>query len=78
MNNFNLKKYLVEGKLTEQEEEMDFSYTELTDDEKDMVSDVLEDIYEKINPTNDIKKYTGLFKFIDAWFEARGGIGSGA
>ena len=78
MDNFDLRKYLVEGKLTEQEEEIDFSYTELTDDEKDMVSDVLEDIYEKINPTNDIKKYTGLFKFIDSWFEARGGIGSGA
>ena len=52
-------------------------YTELTDEEKDLVDDILEEIYEKINPTNDIKKYTGLFKYIDAWFEAKGGIGSG-
>ena len=78
MENFDLKKYLAEGKLTEQEEEMDFSYTELTDDEKDMVSDVLGDLYKKINPTHDIKRYTGLFKFIEGWFEAIGGIGSGA
>ena len=51
MENFDLKKYLAEGKLTEQEEEMDFSYTELTDDEKDMVSDVLGDLYKKIYRT---------------------------
>ena len=58
-------------------EKLSPEHTELTDEEKDLVDDILEDIYEKINPTNDMKKYTGLFKYIDAWFEAKGGIGSG-
>ena len=57
--------------------ELSPEHTELTDEEKDLVDDMLEEIYEKINPTNDMKKYTGLFKYIDAWFEAKGGIGSG-
>tara|TARA_Y100001973_G_C5163828_1_gene314979 strand:+ start:242 stop:718 length:477 start_codon:yes stop_codon:yes gene_type:complete len=54
----------------------DPSHTELNDDEKDFVGDILEEIYEKINPTHDIKKYTGLFKYVEAWFEDKGGIGS--
>ena len=60
-----------------EQEELSSEYTELTDEEKDLVDDMLEEVYEKINPTNDMKKYTGLFKYIDAWFEAKGGIGSG-
>ena len=70
MDNFNLKKYLAEGKL--HEEEMDLSYTELTDDEKDDVSDMMDVIYTKINPEGGMKKNTGLFRFIDAWFESKG------
>ena len=57
--------------------ELETSPTELTDEEKDLVDDMLEEVYEKINPTNDMKKYTGFFKYIEAWFEAKGGIGSG-
>ena len=53
-------------------EEMDLSYTELTDDEKDDVSDVMDAIYTKINPEGDMKKNTGLFRYIDAWFESKG------
>ena len=60
-----------------EQEELPPEYTELTDEAKDLVDDMLEEIYEKINPTNDMKIYTGLFKYIDAWFEAKGGIGSG-
>ena len=70
MDNFNLKKYLAESKL--HEEEMDLSYTELTDDEKDDVSDMMDVIYTKINPEGGMKKNTGLFRFIDAWFESKG------
>ena len=69
-DNFDYKKYLAEGKL--QEEEMDLSYIELTDDEKDDVSDMMNDLYSKINPKGDMKKNTGLFRYIDAWFESRG------
>jgi len=70
MDKFNLRKYLAEGKLSE--EEMDLSYTELTDDEKDDVGDMMDNIYSKINPEGDMKKNTGLFKYIDAWFESKG------
>ena len=70
MDNFDLRKYLAEGKLNE--EEMDFSYTELSNDEKDEVSDMMNVIYNKINPKGDMKKNTGLFKYIDAWFESKG------
>ena len=52
--------------------EMDLSYTELTDDEKDGVGDMMNNIYSKINPEGDMKKNTGLFKYIDAWFESKG------
>ena len=45
---------------------------ELTDDEKDDVSDVMDAIYTKINPEGDMKKNTGLFRYIDAWFESKG------
>ena len=70
MENFDLKKYLAENKL--HEEEMDLSYTELSDDEKDEVSDMMDAIYSKINPEGDMKKNTGLFRYIDAWFESKG------
>ena len=70
MDNFDLKKYLAEGKLNE--EKMDLSYTELTDDEKDDVGDMMNNIYSKINPEGDMNKNTGLFKYIDAWFESKG------
>ena len=53
--------------------ELETSPTELTDEEKDMVSDALEGIYVRINPTNDIEKYTALSKFVDGWFEVHGG-----
>ena len=70
MDKFDLKKYLSEGKINE--EEMDLSYTELSDDEKDEVSDMMDVIYSKINPKGDMKKNTGLFRYIDAWFESKG------
>ena len=70
MDNFDLKKYISEGKINE--EEMDLSYTELSDDEKDEVSDMMDVIYSKINPKGDMKKNTGLFRYIDAWFESKG------
>ena len=70
MDKFDLKKYLAENKL--HEEEMDLSYTELSDDEKDEVSDMMDVIYSKINPKGDMKKNTGLFRYIDAWFESKG------
>ena len=70
MKDFDLKKYLAENKL--HEEEMDLSYTELSDDEKDEVSDMMDAIYSKINPEGDMKKNTGLFRYIDAWFESKG------
>ena len=70
MDNFDYKKFLAEGKL--HEEEMDLSYTELSDDEKDEVSDMMDVIYSKINPKGDMKKNTGLFRYIDAWFETKG------
>tara|TARA_Y100000592_G_scaffold44165_1_gene70000 strand:- start:278 stop:520 length:243 start_codon:yes stop_codon:yes gene_type:complete len=64
-------------KSLHEQEELPPEYTELTDEEKDFVDDILEEVYKKINPTNDMKKYTGFFKYIEAWFEAKGGIGSG-
>jgi hypothetical protein len=67
---YRFKKYLAEGKLNE--EKMDLSYTELTDDEKDDVGDMMNNIYSKINPEGDMNKNTGLFKYIDAWFESKG------
>ena len=70
MKDFDLKKYLAENKL--HEEEMDLSYTELSDDEKDEVSDMMDAIYSNINPEGDMKKNTGLFRYIDAWFESKG------
>ena len=47
--------------------------TELTDEEKDLVDDMMDNISKRINPTNDVKKSTALFKYIDGWFEVQGG-----
>ena len=67
---FNIHEWQAKRRLLNEQEQPGL---ELTDEEKDMVSDTLEDIYARINPTNDIEKYTALFKYIDGWFEVHGG-----
>ena len=46
---------------------------ELTDEEKDLVDDVMDNLSKRINPTRDIEKSTALFKYIDGYFEVQGG-----
>ena len=56
-----------------EQEELPPEYTELTDEEKDLVDDMMDNIFKRINPTKDIEKSTALFKYIDGWFEVQGG-----
>ena len=53
--------------------ELETSPTELTDEEKDLVDDMMDNIFKRINPTKDIEKSTALFKYIDGYFETLGG-----
>tara|TARA_Y100000592_G_scaffold101051_1_gene184975 strand:- start:2037 stop:2459 length:423 start_codon:yes stop_codon:yes gene_type:complete len=46
---------------------------ELTDEEKDLVDDMMDNMFKRINPTKDIEKSTALFKYIDGYFETLGG-----
>jgi hypothetical protein len=57
--------------------ELETSPTELTDEEKDYVDDMMGVIKRKIvnsvSPDNKVEKTTALFKYIDGWFEVQGG-----
>jgi hypothetical protein len=74
MDNFNLKKYLAESKLLK-EDLFDGNHPSdvFTDDQLDMVSDELQDMYDTLNlrgeEGTDAVKSDALFNFIQGWFE---------
>ena len=74
MDNFNLKKYLAESKLLKE----DLSWSShpsdvFTDEELDMISDTLQDMYDTLDlrgeEGTDAVKSDALFNFIQGWFE---------
>jgi hypothetical protein len=56
MDNFNLKKYLKEDKLNENE-------SILSDEEKDLASNMLQKMHQQLNPTLDIEKSREIMDF---------------
>ena len=64
MENFNLKKYLAEGKLIKEE-----STEVFTDAELDMASEMLMDMYDKLGLEDSVERSDALFKVIEAFFE---------
>jgi len=64
MENFDLKKYLAEGKLHENHPSEVF-----TDAELDMASEMLMDMFDKLGLENNVEKSDALIKYINGWFE---------
>ena len=56
MDNFNLRKYLAEGKLNENE-------SLLSDEEKDLASDMLVKMNQQLNPDLDLEKSKEILDF---------------
>jgi hypothetical protein len=56
MDNFNLKKYLKEDKLNENE-------SILSDEEKDLASNMLQKMHQQLNPTLDVEKSREIMDF---------------
>jgi len=56
MENFDLKKYLKEGKLNENE-------SILSDEEKDLASNMLQKMHQQLNPTLNIEKSREIMDF---------------
>jgi len=56
MDNFNLKKYLKEDKLNENE-------SILSDEEKDLASNMLQKMHQQLNPTLNIEKSREIMDF---------------
>ena len=75
MDNFDLKKYLAESKLLK-EDLFDGNHPSdvFTDEQLDMVSDTLQDMYDTLNlrgeEGTDVDKSDALFTFIEGWFES--------
>jgi len=56
MKDFDLKKYIAEGKLNENE-------SGLSDEEKDLASNMLEKMHRELNPTLDVEKSREIMDF---------------
>jgi len=75
MDKFDLKKYLAESKLLK-EDLFDGNHPldVFTDEQLDMVSDTLQDMYDTLNlrgeEGTDVDKSDALFTFIEGWFES--------
>ena len=63
MDNFDLKKYIAEGKLHENHPSEVF-----TDVELDMASEMLMDMFDKLGLENNVEKSDALVKYINGWF----------
>lgn len=73
MNNFDLKKYLAEGKLNE---EPNHPSDVFTDEQLDYITDTLRDMYETLGladeedpSSTDVTKSDALFAAIEGFFE---------
>ena len=73
MENFDLKKYLAEGKLNE---EPNHPSDVFTDEQLDYITDTMMDMYEKLGladendpSTTDVVKSDALFAAIEGFFE---------
>ena len=69
MDNFDLKKYLAEGKINEDEIEI------FSDDELDYISDTMIEMYEKLGldaggGETDVKKAIALSNRIESFFQS--------
>ena len=69
MDNFDLKKYLAEGKINEDEIEI------FSDDELDYISDTMIEMYEKLGldaggGETDVKKAIALSDRIESFFQS--------
>tara|TARA_Y100000592_G_scaffold97515_1_gene168412 strand:+ start:377 stop:1111 length:735 start_codon:yes stop_codon:yes gene_type:complete len=71
---FDIHEWQAKQRLLKEQEQLSL---ELTDEEKDLVDDMMDNISKRINPTNDVEKSTALFKYIDGWFEVQGGTYEG-
>ena len=67
---FSIHDWQAKQRLLNEQEQLGL---ELTDEEKDLVDDMMDNMSKRINPTNDVEKSTALFKYIDGWFEVQGG-----
>ena len=67
---FNIHDWQAKQRLLKEQKQLGL---ELTDEEKDLVDDMMDNMSKRINPTNDIEKSTALFKYIDGYFETLGG-----
>lgn len=65
MDNFDLKKYLVEGKLLKENHPSEV----FTDDELDMASEMLMNMFDRLGLENNVEKSDALAKYINSWFE---------
>jgi hypothetical protein len=73
MKNFDLKKYLIEGKLNEAPKHPSDVFT---DEQLDYITDTMMDMYEKLGladendpSTTDVVKSDALFAAIEGFFE---------
>ena len=67
MENFDLKKYLAEGRLFK--ENLTDKAEVFTDAELDMASEMLMDMYDKLGLEDSVEKSDALVKYINGWFE---------
>ena len=64
MNNFNLKKYLAEGKLNE--EKISLPREVFSDEELDFATDSIVALHKKLNPGLDDNKTMALINYVEA------------
>ena len=65
MKNFDLKKYLAEGRLLKENHPSEV----FTDAELDMASEMLMNMFDKLGLENNVEKSDALVKYINGWFE---------
>ena len=65
MDNFDLKKYLAEGRLLKENHPSEV----FTDAELDMADEMLMDMFDKLGLENNVEKSDALVKYINGWFE---------